>query len=320
MIETPSRSRHWCRAGALAVISLVFGCGESVVTQPIVEANPDIRAYVTDSAAASLDANSQFHINADAAPDVESVPVISATYARALAAAYLKTFGPLLLSAWERQRGGPIDLASLTVSSHVYPAETAFGAVPPVGCHPYFLRLLGSYYLMTLDRGGDPQVRLAVSAQLTDYMIDSGYVIDPPRPGQDFLPDGLRADHSIGFLFSPEQAVALVARATGAKVRQVPRFVLRGATDYTPNLALWRLALDRSVTVRRADGSQDSISTVYMSPNQNPRWYVAARNQPTSVTLECERVDQNLVNTGFTSVTVPVINGQPINFEPVSFP
>lgn len=318
MTTAPNRAgRRWYHAAFWFALSGCLSC-DSGITDPIIDPNPDIREYLTPSIAAMLDASGRLPVDADARPDLETVPVIQASIARALAAGQLKTFGAFLNPTWEQDRGRHIDWAVLTVSPRVYVAQTVFGAVPDVGCHPSFVHWFGSFYMMTYDADGAPQVRIAVSAQATDYDVDNnGFVTYPPRSGNAFFDEGIVADNSVGFLLSPEQAIAIAAGATGAKVQSVPRLLMRGVS-YTPNFALWRIDLDRAVTVRRVDGSTETTSVLYVGPNQTPRFYVASSDQPASVTRPCDRVDENNVHTGFVDVTVPVLNGQPTNFEPVT--
>jgi hypothetical protein len=315
--ETLSRRSFTSIIAVSAIIGWAgAGCDRSP-TEPGIEADPDVRAYVVGDAAANLDGTGHFVISPDASATIEPVPVISASRARDFAAAYVKTFGVFLNPTWDGDRGAHINIGALAVASRVFPAETAYGPLPDVGCHPAYRHLFGSFYMMTLGIGGTQELRMAVSVQITDYGIDSsGALIDPPLSGQEFLADGIPVDNSNAVLLSPEQAVAIAARRTGAKVRDVPRMTLQGS-DHSPNVALWRIALDGPVSLQRTDGSSVSTSTVYVGASVTPTLFVAAATQPTSVTMQCLTVDAANQTSGFKTITVAVLGGQPTRFERV---
>jgi hypothetical protein len=263
--------------------------------------------------AVALDADGHFRIDPNVTPGPEGVPIVSAARARELAAAFAHSYGPAFVRFWEEDRGDAIDLPSLTVGARVYPAQTAFDAVPDIGCHSAIVRLFGSYYLLTLNRGPQAQVRMAVSAQTTEYSVDTGGgLVQPSRTGEDFIHDGIPARGA--YVVSPEQAVALVARATGARVNRAPRLVLRSNNKFSPTFALWRVDLDRAVTVHRGTGQSASVTTIYAGPNA--MFYVPSTDQPASVTQICPKIDANLVDHGIDAVTVRVLS-QPVDFESV---
>lgn len=279
-----------------------------------VEDHPDIREYVIDSAVAALDGDGRFRLDSEVVAGAESVPVVSASRARQLAAAFAKSYGPAFEPFWEQERGGNIDVAMLRVGPRIYPAQTAFGAVPDVGCHPAFVRLFGSYYLATLNRADESQVRMAVSAQTSEYSVDGdGNLVEPSRTGQDFVHDGIPERGP--YVLSPEQAVALAARATGARITRVPRLVLQRGNEFSPTFAVWSVALDRAVAVDRSGGRRITVTTIYVGPNA--RFYAPKASQPTSVTQACSKVGADLVDSGFATVTVEVLDGQPVDFESV---
>jgi hypothetical protein len=147
--------RFGSRIFASFVPWLILGCAGNT-TEPEIDPNPDIRSLVTEEIAASLDKSGHFLMDPNAHPELEPVPVISAGYAQILAAGYLKSFGVSLSPAWERDRGARINTSALAVSPRVYIAETPFGPVPNVGCHPAFAHWFGSFYLMTYDGDGGP--------------------------------------------------------------------------------------------------------------------------------------------------------------------
>ena len=298
---------------AVATSWVILSCADGP-TQPIFDENPDIRSLVVDSAAAALDAAGHFRIDPDVVPGLEGVPIVSAVRARELAAAFTHSYGPAFRPFWERDRGGAIDLAQLTVGPRVYPAQTAFDKVPDIGCHPAFVRLFGSYYLLTLNRGSEPLVRMALSAQTTEFSVDkNGDIVSPPQTGQDFLTEGIPLGGT--YIVSPEQAVALAARATGAHVNRVPRLFLRRNNAFSPTFALWRVNLDRAVTVVYTSGESARANTLYVGPNA--LFYVPTADQSTTASQVCFLADKTLGDMALDTVQVRVVLGQLVDFEAV---
>lgn len=95
------------------------------------------RTFVCSSStspADALDSAGNFHIDPDVVRGPENMPIVSASRARELAGAFAHSYGPAFRPFCEQDRGGSIDLAILTVSTRVYPAQTVFDAIPQVGC------------------------------------------------------------------------------------------------------------------------------------------------------------------------------------------
>jgi len=294
----------------------VLGSCDST-TAPVLPVAPDVRSLVTGAAAQALEASGRFVIPSDLIDSGENVSLVTSARARMLAAAFMHSYGPTFLGSWVQDRGGSITLAALSISERAYPAQSPYAEVPKIGCHPSDVRLFGSFYLLTAD-GAEPMVRIATSAQLADYAITpDGDLDEPSRTGQDFIHEGIRQDRSIGYLLSPEQAVFLVAERTGAMIIDVPRLALRDVT-FSPNTALWRVALDRDARVRGSNGAISQTRSVYVDWLNGLRVFVAAVSQPTSVLQHCSLIDENLVNHGDATVEVPVRAGHPVLFEQVT--
>jgi hypothetical protein len=312
---------HFVRRAGFELVALLAltGCGHDNPVAPEVEKNPDIRNYVVQEAAAALGSDGRFRIPPDINQTPESSQPLSAARASELAAAFVRSYGLAFLHFWEQDRGGSIELALLEVDPRVYPIQSPFGAVPPAGCHPAFTRLFGSYYQLTLDEGERSEVLMAVSAQLDDYGVDSqGNLTEPSLTGMDFLHEGIPLDGATFSPLSPEQAVAAAARATRARIRSVPVLVRRDPS-YSPTVALWRLSLDREVNIALQDGSKGQTSVIYVSPSRDTRFFAAADSQPTSITANCLKVDENSEDAGIISVTVPINGDAKIDFVPISF-
>ena len=298
------------------VVVVLVACGDrDTEPPPAIEDDPDIREYVTTDVLGGLDANGHFVIDPDVVPG-EGESVVGAEYARGLAGAFAASFGPAFRTFWEQSRGGPIHLAALEPSTRVYPIQSAYGRMPQVGCHPTFQRHYGSHYLMTLDSGATPEVIISVAAQTTDYSVSSdGNLVSPNRTGGDFYHDGIPRTKASGVLLSPEQAVAIAARATGARIIAMPRLVTLGP-NYAPVAALWEVLLDRTVSVQ-ASSSTRSTSTLYVTASAESRFRVSTVAQPDSVTFVCALIDENLIDHGTATIKLGVLNG-PVSFEPAT--
>lgn len=309
------------RRGAFAVSivsAAVIACDGTGPIAPDVEKHPDIRAYVVLDAAQALDSDGRFEIHPDITPNPESDQLVSAARASQLGRAFVKSFGPAFLRVWERDRGAKIDLTALTANPRVYPVQTPFAAAPKLGCHPAYVRVFGSFYLVTFDDQQEPQMLLAVSAQLSDFDVDiNGDIVLPVLTGTDFLHSAIPVSAGRLSPLSPEQAVALAARATGAQIRSVPTMVRRDMI-YWPPTGLWEVVLDRDVPVVRKDGSQSQKSVIYVSPFQNERFLIAADVQPESASMDCLKIDEQFENDGFATLTVPLNERAAISFIPVA--
>lgn len=298
---------------ALASAIVITGCTRDV-TGPSPDDVPDIRSFVVDSALLALDANGQFPANQDVTPSADNVPMITSLRARTLAGACVVSFGSAFLPWWTSQRGAPIALGHLTISS-IYPEQTPFGPLPPVGCHHAYAREYGSHYLTTLNDGATADALLAVSAQTTDYGIDAdGPLILPPRGGADFDTYGISSAAQPRVWYAPEQAVALVSALTAAKIRSVPTLSLRAG--YSPLSPLWRLDLDRSVVFLGVSGERLPSSRIYVATNGE--LFTPEPVQPGTVSLVCTRIDESLINHGDTTISVSVLPGQPVEFRAVT--
>ncbi|CAN5777300.1 hypothetical protein BH23GEM5_BH23GEM5_10820 [soil metagenome] len=82
---------HFARLPAAGLLLIAGGCGAEI-TPPELADSADVRPYVTGTAAVSLTAEGLFVLPAPPAPAER--PVITPERARALAAAYVFTFGP----------------------------------------------------------------------------------------------------------------------------------------------------------------------------------------------------------------------------------
>lgn len=274
-------------------------------------APPNLQAYVTGSAAASLNAQGLFNLAAPVAPGAR--PIISAERAGELALAAVRSWGPSLNGAWNEERGEPISLSHLQVGPRTLFARTPYGAFPG-GYHPASARAYGPYYLVTLYSGVDPVLLISVAAYNEDTKINErGLVERPVFSGMEFITQALPRDTADFRMISPEEAVALAGRATGARVTTTPELVRLGMPN-APASAVWKLTLDRDVPVKARSGSR-RVRELYVAPERNRRLMIAvpsaARVEHTSGVVMLpsgQRIDP---------VSVPIMAGEFVSFDAV---
>jgi len=272
---------------------------------------PSISQFVTGEAAAALRSNGELRLAAARSDD--GTPIITADRAIELANAYVRTYGYSFKAMWERQRGSKIDLSTISAASRVYFAQTPYGAFPE-GYHPAFRRWYGPWYHVTFASGGSPVILMAVSAYLTDYKItDNGLLAIPLASGNDFVHMAI-SPGSDGFApMSPEEAVARVASATGARVDRTPELVLRGGSS-SPLFAAWQLSLDRpSALSAPPNGRQARV--LFEAPMGRQNFLVAALNQPAADRSVGRRVGDRGEPLAVDHFEVPVRPGRIVRFE-----
>lgn len=273
---------------------------------------PNLQAYVTGNAAASLDAKGRFNLAAPVAPGAR--PIISAQRAGELALAAVRSWGPSLRGAWEKERGEPISLSNLQVGPRTLFARTPYGAFPE-GYHPALGRAYGPYYLVTLYSGAEPVLLISVAAYNEEAKINErGLVERPMFSGMEFITQALPRDTTRFRMVSPEEAVEMAGRMTGARVTTTPELVRLGMPN-APASAAWKLTLDREVPVKARSGGR-RVRELYVTPERNRRLMVAvpsaARVEHTSgvaMLPSGERIDP---------VSVPIVEGEVISFEAVA--
>lgn len=272
----PSATRLRCRGWAAAAVApfLLGACerGGGSVTGPPAPP-PNVQAYVVGEAARSLDAQGRFIFGLPSAPG--DVAIISPESAGALAQAMVRTWGRYVDRSWEYQRGGPIDLDRLQLGERILYAETPYEVFPET-YHPATRRHYGPMYLVPFMEGGEQVLTVGVSAYSTDLSIGSdGKVIRPVLGGGWFYPLGTSIDTTKGPTrfrpLSAEEAVQMAVAWSGARVTQVPRLTLM-KVPYDPNMAQWRVELDRGVPVRnRRTGERVDVREVYVGPDRKLR-------------------------------------------------
>jgi hypothetical protein len=297
------------------------GCHDQAA--PLTSGDPpaELRNYVTGAAAQSIDSRGLFQFPQPAAPG--EVPIISPERAGQLALAYIKTWNFALRRPLESDRGAPIDFDHLQVG-RTFLARTAFGPVPD-GFHPAFRNMYGPYYLVTLLAGREPVLIISVAAYATYERIDErGFLMPQVRHGAEFDHAAIaRTPHmGIGFVpVLPEQAVARVSRATGARASHVPELVLRAdpmpprltrAGMWAPAQALWKVRLDREIPVRATARGGRRVNAREILVGAFDHMYIPAETQ-----LKTERIEARLLGDSISEGR-PAILELPI-LEPIAF-
>jgi hypothetical protein len=317
-----SSSRRTSTTGRIAfcflVLSLNAACDrqDARATSPTA-ATPNLQRFLTGSAAQNLDAHGEFMFSA-ASPE-PGVPAITSERAGELALSFARTWGKFYERQWAEDRGGPIQLKSLEVAPRIFYAESPYGRFPD-GYHPAFRRAFGPWYVVTLTSGGDPVLRVAVSAYNTDLGIDArGKLVEPLVGGNDFEAIAI-SQGSAGWFHpvSPERAVAHVGLRSGARTVATPELTLRYMSQHPVNAAdaVWKLSLDRAIQVRSVDkGRRAEVRTLYVGSED--RLYVPTPDQPSTHRTTALRYDAQGNPMGSAPVEVPIKRGMATDFEEV---
>lgn len=275
-----------------------------------------VRRYVVGAAADNLNGDGYFQFPVPLSPS--ALPIMSAERARALAHANVQTFGAELKSEWEKLHGGPIDLSVLNADPRVLYVATPYALIPD-DFHPSARRVFGPYYLVRIKTRNTTVLYVCVSAYATEVQIDPQGTVRRPSLGRgsEFFMHAIPKDTSTLRLFTAEEAVVMLGSLTDVRVSEVPELVRR-EFPLSPAAALWKLTLERPVSVRTVTGSRTlETSELYVSPDTRARILIRSPVQPASHATTAFRVGPDGVGTVMDSLRVPTINGAPTVFEPV---
>lgn len=266
---------------ALFLLLVTAGC-DDLERSPTQSAAmpPDLGQMVSGAAAQSLNERGEFELTPARAP--ADVPIISPEQAGEFARAFLRTGGAQFTASWQRQRGGLIEVKGLRMDPRILYAETPHAPFPNPP-HPAYRRKYGPVYLVHFMTVSERVLTIGVSAYGTDLRVDAeGRIVSPMLGGTYFFPVAVSIDPTTGptryVPVTPEDAVAQVASATGARIVEVPQLVLRDR-DLHPALAQWRVRLDRPVRVRAVEGGRsDAVRELFVGPGR--RLHAARPAQP----------------------------------------
>ena len=279
------------------------GCALVAAPESSLPSRPNVRAWVTDAIADSLDADGHFVFPA---PDgADGWMPASPTAASAVAAAFVATFlsggGAVANSSRSstldiidlRQaialiHGRPVDWSKVRVMT--WPAYYAMSpAYPPADTFPaYARRVIGPRFHILLTEGGSFVADISVSADLSDVALTTGSPALLTRlPSATVHVEGLSAGLNAEVPLLPEVAVADVARRTEAKVDAMP--ILYGPWhQLSAVFARWMLHFDRDIHVEQVGTSRRIASRqllVGLGPSARGgmalSWFVVDDDQPT---------------------------------------
>lgn len=228
-----------------------------------------------------------------AAPVETGRPQISDGRAEALAVGLAKFHLPYSRETLDRQHGGPIAYQNVAVCGRTTHATAAFERLPiddPMAASLPLQKALGPWWLVTLCApGGEPQLRVAVSAYSTDLgIMTTGKVDFPAIGGNDFIFEGIAPAGTAEDLPSAEEAVVLAAKLSGRRVMTAPELVAPFYQEDSPLAARWRVRLESPTRVRTATGGTIESSTVYVGRvprrgSSKERTWAASPTQPADV-------------------------------------
>lgn len=252
-------SRSPTLAPALAVVAFVAAaCGnEGRGPDRLIGPRGDASEFVVGAAAEALDQDGRFRLSP---PERTRPDEISQDRAVAIAAAWVRTFGPIKRPTLEVQHGSPINLAALRPCERVLYAESAFESLPQ-DYDPLYHRQYGPWWLVGLCDGSRPVLTVAVSAYASHIELDGSQLRLPKIRGMDVYLSAVGADWDGPVPDSPERAVRRIAEQTGTRISEVPVLVAPDPALARPQAATWRLRTERPV---RARGREATLLEVFV--------------------------------------------------------
>ena len=231
---------RWNRIVGIASALMLSACTDKDITAPRVNAKQVISS-VTPELAAQLDANGKF---AFAAPSGGEVQWITADRARELAVGYWTGYGEGLRRNLSPKRDGGV-AENLAPCRRVFFAESAYEDFP-LDLTRTSRRSYGPSWIVSLCRGNEQQVVIAVSVLSTDLTIDELGIVRGVQSG-DFQADAVPVGTT--FPLEPELGAVRIAEETGARVSAMPRYV-RQAKRSNAFSGIWRYPLESTVRLR----------------------------------------------------------------------
>ena len=206
------------------------------------------KELLTGRAADALNEKGQFNLDLSLSSDE-----LSESEAVGFATIFLADYGRFSKTRYELSFGGTINLSRLKACPRAFYAASAYQYKDVIA--PQLTRELGPHWLVSFcTAGGIPAVSVSLSALAKDLVILED-VLRMPHPGPgDFLDVGIPR-YVENVPIAPEDAARIAAIAAGALVAEVPQLV-QTPRPYAPQLARWRIRLDREIAVRGAVGGK----------------------------------------------------------------
>jgi hypothetical protein len=271
-------------AAGFCLVAIFAACSDDGPTQALPTPSA-LRAVVSGSAAAAIGPDGRIQL---AAPAGGAERELTAAEAVAIASTWTRDYAIMTRAWFERTHGAAIDFKTLASCGRTLYARSAFET--PSNIPGPFRRVHGPWWLVTMcDAGGSPSISVAVSAWATDITLEKGKLHFPQIGGNEIVPIGVPAGHVGEYPSAPEVAIELAARQTGRRVSEIPELVTTLPSDGPPQLARWRLTLDRPASVSTRGGTR-MTQEIFVSPTEiGAKGLVvssAAPTQPASVDLE----------------------------------
>lgn len=289
-------------AYAFGLSVVLQGCSPVAAPESSLTSRPNVRAWVTDAMADSLDADGHFVFPAPDGADgwMPASPAAASAVAAAFVATFLSSGSAVANSSGSstleitdlRQaialiHGRPVDWGKVRVTT--WPAYYAMSpAKPPADTVPaYVRRAIGPRFHVLLTERGLFVADIAVSSDLSGVALTSGSPALLTRlPSETVHAEGLPAGLNAEVPLLPEVAVADVARRTGAKVDAVP-MLYAPWHHLSAVFARWMLHFDREIHVEQL-GTGKRIASRQLLVGLGPSagggfalsWFVADGDQP----------------------------------------
>lgn len=248
-----------------AYAAALVGCDEPPARYPTAPTSPRmsvnaaaLAAVLTPDAARAVNGRGEFNL---AAPSGAGGSLLSEADARAIALAWLRTYGQFFRSSLEAVRGSAVNYASLEPCPRVFLAASPY-VDPPAETPQAIRNYFGPQWLVPFcpRGGGAPVFRVDVSATATEMHVDANgrlLVSQAPGSGSEVFIEAI-APGGAGPL-TPEEAAVAVSRATGRRVAGVPELVMP-ERPYSMHYARWRVPVESPAQVREAK-SQALLTT-----------------------------------------------------------
>lgn len=236
----------------------------------------DVTPWLSDELLATIDSEGPLR---PPSPTPHS-DMVSPEEAVGLASAFVRQFvvdPPVVVSGAEpfrtmieRRHGTTIDFQHVRPQSHPLFVETPF-ADWPESIPPALRRWLGPWYVVRFVSDERPVFTVAVSAYTKHLSTGPVGRIDPTDlRGNEFRILATPAHDSLTVPLTAEAAVVLAAKASNAKVTDLPQAFRAALPPEYPQLARWRITLDREVPIRTLGdaslGETDEIFVLSHAP------------------------------------------------------